>query len=467
MTRNVDRAHSLSPDAAKVWRSCDGNTSAEELSSKLGVDPDTVARALDELSGCDLLEEPPTLAPVAEGSTRREVSIKAAKVGAAAAAAPLILSVAAPPPAMAATLEVMPCVQPRATAAKPGGSKSIGCCCCVPLPSLIPDRVTRRCAMRGRRRQTECKTCVPCPGTHAGGGNRPIRLYVLRDSTAVPTRLAAAVLGRGLLALTRSARRALRRKRIARAAHSGARRSGVRSATSSSALLRAAQGNCRRIHCGVGSSDRRSTFSALPQPPGVGHSLEVKGSPGPDACGGGSPSRARGVGGRLELLGESGAGGQRAEGPRRRPATPCTTSASSRGRAPHLRWPALDPACEVRRSPSLSSGPCCAAWMARWSARPSSPRTAAALPGSSIELRLAAGRPRRHRPVASQRSSRQCRSIQMGHPRLARPRPDLGVLDPGHVVDPEPSSASRIRARSAPSALTSGPGGGTSRSMSA
>src|SRR5215216_6291875 len=87
------RGHSLSSDAVKVWRACDGRSTSEQLSAKLGLDHATVARALEELAGCDLLEESPSLAPKREGVTRREAGLKLAKVGAAAVAAPLIISV--------------------------------------------------------------------------------------------------------------------------------------------------------------------------------------------------------------------------------------------------------------------------------------------------------------------------------------------------------------------------------------
>jgi hypothetical protein len=130
----ANRGHSLSAAAAEVWRSCDGETSAEELGANLGLDSDTVARALDELNGCDLLEQPPTLAPVRAGSTRRELTINFAKVGAAAAAAPLIVSVAAPTPAMAVSLQTCAALTASGDCGtNPGGCKSItGCCCCNP-----------------------------------------------------------------------------------------------------------------------------------------------------------------------------------------------------------------------------------------------------------------------------------------------------------------------------------------------
>ncbi len=120
---NAHRGHSLSPDAAKVWNSCDGSTSAEELSARLGLEPDTVDRALDELSNCDLLEAPPTI--VADGSTRREAALKLAKVGATAAAAPLVFSVAS----ASATTTVSGCAQ----FTNCSSCNAAGCCWCIDL----------------------------------------------------------------------------------------------------------------------------------------------------------------------------------------------------------------------------------------------------------------------------------------------------------------------------------------------
>jgi hypothetical protein len=156
-----DRGHSLSPEAAKVWNNCNGKTTAERLSAKLGLERETVDQALDELSACQLLETRPTI--VADGSTRREVTIKMAKVGAAAAAAPLILSVASPTPSMAASLNF--CIQFSSgnCGGNSGCSKSVGCCCCVPvLHSPYP--ANSPCA-KFDPSASQCKTCVPCPGT--------------------------------------------------------------------------------------------------------------------------------------------------------------------------------------------------------------------------------------------------------------------------------------------------------------
>src|SRR5215831_1813148 len=50
------RAHSLSAEAASVWRACDGETSIDDLAVRLELPPDTVINALDELEGAELLE---------------------------------------------------------------------------------------------------------------------------------------------------------------------------------------------------------------------------------------------------------------------------------------------------------------------------------------------------------------------------------------------------------------------------
>ncbi len=157
----TDTGHSLSPEAAKVWRACDGTTSAERLSAKLGMEPEVVNGALEELSACALLEVKPTI--VADGSTRREVTLKLAKVGATVAAAPYILSVAAPTPAMAASVKFCNQFSSGNCGSNTGCSKSVGCCCCVPVlhspyPAGSPCQAFDPTA-------SQCKTCVPCPGT--------------------------------------------------------------------------------------------------------------------------------------------------------------------------------------------------------------------------------------------------------------------------------------------------------------
>jgi hypothetical protein len=149
--------HSLGSEAAKVWQACDGETPADELAAKLGLEADTVARALDELGSRDLLEEPPTLFPVPEGSTRREASVRLAKVGAAAVAAPLIYSVAVPPASLALGSQCLQFSnQSCGTVGQAGeGCKSEnGCCCC--QPNGCAGSPAANAANPG------CKVCVTC-----------------------------------------------------------------------------------------------------------------------------------------------------------------------------------------------------------------------------------------------------------------------------------------------------------------
>ena len=138
--QRVDRAHNLSPAVARVWSRCDGSTPAEGLSAQLGLDAETVGRALAELDSCDLLEA------AGEGTTRREVTVRMAKVGAAAAAIPLIASVAAPRPAQAVTLAFCRQFANTGTSEGCGDCQQNGCCCCAPeggvAKDCVPDAAT-------------------------------------------------------------------------------------------------------------------------------------------------------------------------------------------------------------------------------------------------------------------------------------------------------------------------------------
>ena len=69
-------AHSLSKDAASVWRLCDGHRSAEDVAYRVGLEQARVAQALDELSAAGLMQEP-------DGISRRALYKRAAKLGAA------------------------------------------------------------------------------------------------------------------------------------------------------------------------------------------------------------------------------------------------------------------------------------------------------------------------------------------------------------------------------------------------
>jgi hypothetical protein len=120
-----DCAHSLGVAASRVWRACDGETSTKALSSELDMDADTVGRALEELDECSLLQNGEQV----PGVTRREATLKTAKIGAAAASAPLIYSILAPVPAMAATQQY--CLSIGCVTGC-GDCHKGGCACCGP-----------------------------------------------------------------------------------------------------------------------------------------------------------------------------------------------------------------------------------------------------------------------------------------------------------------------------------------------
>jgi hypothetical protein len=122
---NSETAHSLAPEAAQVWRACDGQTPIDVLTDDTGLDADTVNRALAELQSRGLLADGHS----GNVLTRRDLSINVAKVGAAVAAAPLIVSIK---PAVAEaqttpTPEV--CAQYNAESCS-SCDEVIGCCCC-------------------------------------------------------------------------------------------------------------------------------------------------------------------------------------------------------------------------------------------------------------------------------------------------------------------------------------------------
>lgn len=123
--------HCLSPAAASIWHRCDGVTTIDRLcAGESSLDRETVDRALAELALCELLE----VAKPERGTTRRQLSSRAMKIGAAAVAAPLVLSVAAPTAMAAVTLNF--CLQFSSINCGSGdsseGCKTNGCCCCTP-----------------------------------------------------------------------------------------------------------------------------------------------------------------------------------------------------------------------------------------------------------------------------------------------------------------------------------------------
>lgn len=126
--QRTDQAHCLSTAPARVWRACDGTTSAEQLGVELELDAATVARALEELEACGLLET-----GAKAGVTRREAATRFAKLGAVGAAAPLIWSIVGPISEAAATVTPAFCAisidQDCGEACAHNANKHCCCCC--------------------------------------------------------------------------------------------------------------------------------------------------------------------------------------------------------------------------------------------------------------------------------------------------------------------------------------------------
>lgn len=161
--KTTNRGHCLSATAAKVWRACDGYTSTDVLGTGLDLDPETLAQVLDELDSNSLLRDTPQ-----NGQTRREMTAKAAKLG-AAASIPFIYSVLAPVPAAAATPTPRQCEHYSSGNCGSANCAAIcGCCCCC-----------TGCSIQGGPPGASCKVCypaglcpvnVPCPSTSVTNG---------------------------------------------------------------------------------------------------------------------------------------------------------------------------------------------------------------------------------------------------------------------------------------------------------
>jgi len=121
---DTDHAHCLGPVAARIWRKCDGRTTAEAIGDEAGLSAGDVTQALDELARCGLL-----IAPLGDrGLSRRDFGLRLTKVGAAAASVPLIVSIMAPTAAQAQT----PCFSGELQGCGPcnQGGTPTSCCCC-------------------------------------------------------------------------------------------------------------------------------------------------------------------------------------------------------------------------------------------------------------------------------------------------------------------------------------------------
>jgi Coenzyme PQQ synthesis protein D (PqqD) len=155
----TDQAHCLNHTASQIWKSCDGQTSVDEIAVNLRanadarVDENVVWLALDQLEKFKLLENPVAKPAYLSGLSRRQV-VRA--IGVAAIVAPLITSMVVP------------------TAAQGGPQLNLGeCCnnpnqcisnCCQQLPTpclCAPGSTDPNCASPGSF--SSGKQCAPTP----------------------------------------------------------------------------------------------------------------------------------------------------------------------------------------------------------------------------------------------------------------------------------------------------------------
>lgn len=130
----TDQAHCLNDTAARVWKSCDGQTSVDDISSRLSdgvnspVDENVVWLALDQLEKFKLLSHAPAKPAHLSGISRRQ-AVRA--FGLAAIMLPVVTSLVVPTPSQAQSPGTVP----------PGG------CCkdfkdCAPGQDCVQETVT-------------------------------------------------------------------------------------------------------------------------------------------------------------------------------------------------------------------------------------------------------------------------------------------------------------------------------------
>ncbi len=95
----TDKAHCLNRTAARVWKSCNGHMSIDEIAQQLSadaatpVDENLVWLALDQLEKFKLLDDAPAKPALLSGLTRRQM---VSRIGIAAVALPAIISIVSP-----------------------------------------------------------------------------------------------------------------------------------------------------------------------------------------------------------------------------------------------------------------------------------------------------------------------------------------------------------------------------------
>jgi hypothetical protein len=146
-------AHCLSHDAVLVWEHCDGRLTEAEIALKLALAPEVVERAVAALEELCLLDEG---SPAASGYSRRQATIRLARIGGAALVGPLVYSVdvgsaAAAASHLAAGCPVTACTGvtscPGSTANGTNSTCASGRCYCSTINSSGTTQNQLRCAI--------------------------------------------------------------------------------------------------------------------------------------------------------------------------------------------------------------------------------------------------------------------------------------------------------------------------------
>jgi hypothetical protein len=130
------RAHSLGPVAAAVWRACDGSTDVATLACRLELGEDEINHALDELESLDLMyvavDVMQSSGAKKSGITRRQMTMRSVKAGAAVVTVPLVYSINVNPALATTTPTPFQCnlYTTQDCGSDAGCAAIFGCCCC-------------------------------------------------------------------------------------------------------------------------------------------------------------------------------------------------------------------------------------------------------------------------------------------------------------------------------------------------
>jgi hypothetical protein len=171
-------AHCLSHDAVLVRECCDGRLTETEIAQQLTLSLQVVQRAIAVLDERGLLDEGPA---AASGYSRRQATIRLAKIGGAALAGPLVYSIDVGPAAAAASHLAAGCPVTACTGVTscPGSSAlgtnstcASGHCYCSTLSSGGTGQNQLRCAISSSSclaDNSACTTPGACCGNQCSG----------------------------------------------------------------------------------------------------------------------------------------------------------------------------------------------------------------------------------------------------------------------------------------------------------